>query len=723
FSYERYLDYFRAQHFLNSSSDNTNFENVFKKDGAFWNELDTQLQLDSGFIEALSVLVPELYGKELYGLVELDDSTGEKHALEFLLKDNFQKSLYWRDPSKTNEDTLNQLNEVLGGLNSKGFEVMVRCATEPKHLFNADLLHRNLKKMTIAERDSSWSIWCAKEWHSPDDYGSNSPIWVLISWALSADTKQVDNERLYLACLALSWFLTSPKRELRDKATKAIISILGTNINLTRRLLLSFHDVNDPYVLERVLLSAYAVAIETGSSEIAPLVKTTINRFIRSKNHSEHILMRDYISGVLILGEKYKCLPRNITLNDFRYKNSENFPLKIPGVNKVEKLKDKLSSVYSSVMSGDFGTYTMRRIFDFSPTLFSKTKPETGDQTTSKFLDQLYSKNEGFKEIVNNYFSAKNDKSHYDNLKMLLDGERSGRVMFGQSSSKIDLDEQKKNYDPEKHNEITKLYEKSKKQFYSSLNTEDMEEWRWLQGSLGSKRFTKFSRRKAKRWIINKVKEMGWENSLFEDFEKNYCYDRNRTSHEVERIGKKYQWIAYHQFLAILANNYFFFDWKDDYMACEGAWDLSCRNIDPTLLHSGKQSKIYNRDVWWLDSISDISQKMDVEKVEAWIKDRSDLPEDFEGLAKVEPESEDQYFVLNSSQDANSTRHDHYSPYRRISKSISAIIVKNKDINSIVNSLKEKMLYDEFNTRNEYSSGAFIGEYPWHPSWDVNEKS
>ena len=211
-------------------------------DGPFRAMLDDRLYSKRGFFEALSVQIPERFGVELYGLVDWQEEARTDIELKRILVDAFKESLLWRDPKKTNEDTLEHINSILGGLTGHLFEVLVRLAVVPDHPLNAGMLHRNLMRIELPNRDKLWTTWAVENWQPPYE-GESTAIRALVDWALSVDESTIDDERTYLACLALGWFLTSPNRSLRDKATKAMVSLIGGRVRTIRRLLLEFDKV------------------------------------------------------------------------------------------------------------------------------------------------------------------------------------------------------------------------------------------------------------------------------------------------------------------------------------------------------------------------------------------------------------------------------------------------------------------------------------------------
>ncbi len=82
--------------------------------------------------------------------------------------------------------------------------------------------------------------------------------------------------------------------------------------------------------------------------------------------------------------------------------------------------------------------------------------------------------------------------------------------------------------------------------------------------------------------------ELGYEEDFFGKYDcecKRYVYNRHNTV-KVERIGKKYQWIAMYNILARVSDYYKLVDGYGDYkkeVPYEGAWDLHVRDFDPTL--------------------------------------------------------------------------------------------------------------------------------------------
>lgn len=89
----------------------------------------------------------------------------------------------------------------------------------------------------------------------------------------------------------------------------------------------------------------------------------------------------------------------------------------------------------------------------------------------------------------------------------------------------------------------------------------------------------------AGRWIANRAIAHGWTAERFEEFEREHRADSGREAHKPERFGKKYQWIALHELLARLADNYHLArkSWSPDHERYEGPWPWYGRDLDPSL--------------------------------------------------------------------------------------------------------------------------------------------
>lgn len=106
----------------------------------------------------------------------------------------------------------------------------------------------------------------------------------------------------------------------------------------------------------------------------------------------------------------------------------------------------------------------------------------------------------------------------------------------------------------------------------------------------------------ARRYIFQRVTELGWTPDRYSEFERGLGYSsRIGGEGRIERISKKYQWIGFHEYLGHLSDSLMYKEWGADLRPLRGAWELHCRNYDPGLAlgnaHSG-HSRIGVQPSW-----------------------------------------------------------------------------------------------------------------------------
>ena len=97
----------------------------------------------------------------------------------------------------------------------------------------------------------------------------------------------------------------------------------------------------------------------------------------------------------------------------------------------------------------------------------------------------------------------------------------------------------------------------------------------------------------------------------------------SKHDHIIERIGKKYQWIAFYDMLARVSDNFKMFEYWGDKkeLPYKGSFMPHVRNIDPTIiLKINKATKMENS--WWIPKVK-ISWNSNSDE---WINCKDDLP-------------------------------------------------------------------------------------------------
>jgi hypothetical protein len=105
------------------------------------------------------------------------------------------------------------------------------------------------------------------------------------------------------------------------------------------------------------------------------------------------------------------------------------------------------------------------------------------------------------------------------------------------------------------------------------------------------------------RVIFSRVATLGWTPKLFAKYDSS-VRDSNRDSHKSERIGKKYQWIAFHETLGRVADNFVFRGtWRNDFPPYQGTWQMWERDIDPSCLLRKTPTDSTQKKPWWVSPV------------------------------------------------------------------------------------------------------------------------
>src|SRR5262249_8789072 len=177
-------------------------------------------------------------------------------------------------------------------------------------------------------------------------------------------------EAIRLCGTALIWFLSTPHRSLRDQATKALATIFTARIDALRRLIPLFGDVDDPYILERLIASAYGCALRAvDSAGVGKLAQDVYIWLFRDGNPPPHILLRDYARGIIEVALRLG-VAQGIDLRRVRPPYRSDWPVTMPSEDAVRIYGDSSKDmnqdewsrvhIYSSVMNhGDFSRYVI----------------------------------------------------------------------------------------------------------------------------------------------------------------------------------------------------------------------------------------------------------------------------------------------------------------------------------------------------------------------------
>jgi hypothetical protein len=671
-----------------------------------------------GLIEAFAIQLPERIKKEL---TEIAPECAEYQSL----REAFVESWIWRDPKAITDATLNYLNEhalKYEDTQNQFLNALLTVASNLDHPYNADFLHRHLKDLELAERDAWWSIFLHYQ------YGKHGAVDRLVDWAWSSEDKShIDDEPIRLCGIALAWFLTTSNRYLRDRATKALVSLLTERIHVLRQIICEFLDVNDPYVLERLFAVAYGCAMRsTDNDAIGELAKDIYEWIFKKGESPPHILLRDYARGVIEL-ILHLGIALHIDMEKVRPPYKSEWPsFEIPTEEELKKYGEWQEGMpdeewarvhlYSSVMGfGDFARYiigTNFEQFEWSSRRLGEIKKPTLKATYEDFIQSL---TDGQHAAWDKYLDAR-QKAIKIVISPALDGDRRNEKIIPFS----DLSEE----------ELEKAVESSEQAFRKTLDRKKLKIFEkfvfpHINQPTPHKSEERFNLSIAQRWILKRVFDLGWTVERFGQFDREanrYLY--GREANKPERIGKKYQWIAYHEFLARLSDNFEFRGepWSNRSGKYEGPWQIGVvRDIDPSFLLKRKESERWQpqTNTWFFPSSYDAwdSESDDV----TWLKSTEDLPK-IEPLIEVtNPEDGTRWFVLEAfyrwEQPTSPGEERFEIPRRDIWYMLKSYIVKKSDMDELFEWAKEQNFMGCEMPKSHELIRVFLGEFFWAPAF------
>ena len=215
-------------------------------------------------------------------------------------------------------------------------------------------------------------------------------------------------------------------------------------------------------------------------------------------------------------------------------------------------------------------------------------------------------------------------------------------------------------------------------------------------------------------YAIQRIFEMGYDPDHFGPFDDEQ--GSGRGAGHRERIGKKYQWLAFFELLARVSDHCRLKDgsaWEEDvYRAFEGPWNPYVRDIDPSVLiaaipagrEEGPAPYVYNQ--WGSDK-------------REWINKTDDLPTATQLLVLTDKAGHGWLWLEGrpSWEEPHPLGEDkHYSVREDLGFRFQSYLVKKKDLKKIVEAGRKAPL-DWPKTRTTYE--LFSREYYWSPGFEA----
>ncbi len=705
-SYEGvYITYDRLENYITAKYLIDTFPNLRAEiANGMLNHLDELSGLYFGLYKALAIQLPEKKGIEIFELFSSNQGSD-------IIIHSFLDSLKWRPIETIKPEVLEYINKhILSNYYYSEFfwDTIIACSTLTQNCFNANLLHRNLLSQKMPKRDAWWCQFLKNE------YSANRALTKLVDWAYSEkDRTHVSDESIELACITLAWFHACTNNQLRDYAMKGMVCLLQHRIPVLLKILKKFETVDDPYIYERLFAVAYGCATRTKQKEhlreLSEYIYTTI--FDNKEEIYPHILLREYAIGVILFTEIQQIeLPFEAkeVLPPYKSKWDEK---SIPNLKDLEKLydsdeyKDIIRSVTLDDFSKDFLDYRGSR--KWNTTRIGKEKVD---------IEQLYE-----------MFKGKLSTEQLEKLNALnpIISEDSGMIIEGMKGIEgvPDIPDTKimTIIDRKSEEELLSL----KKVFKTSLSKELLEEYEQQFETLLNHNHEiintaeYFDPRMVQAYIIQKVIDLGWNPKLHLEFDNSIDY-MMREPKAIERIGKKYQWIAYYDYVARMSDNFEFNQqWDNSSGLYKGTWDLGIRNIDPTC--TAKQLS-YKDDDKFLFPNTNLTFNDWGGSIKEWL-DRDNLI-DYKRIIQTSDDDKEwfsleMYFTFQETLQLGADRYN--TPQKQYWNQLKGYLVPEEDYVKLITFLSKQNFMGDWMPKSQEMYRVFEREFYWHQVYEDNK--
>jgi hypothetical protein len=728
FGYERLADYQIASRLLERHLESTETLEAFRVDeplGRIFADKARAHRL-SGLLSAFIVLVPERLHEEL--------ATVMPHVSEWdAYKDAFLEALPWREGRHITTRAVQYVEELLdsGRYDSASYsasdrvlESLIQLAAQPGHPLNAQWLHRRLLAVPMPERDLRWSTFLHR---SRKDRSWNKPTVIerLLDWAWPDDAEDndpcagFDDEVVYLGATTVAWCLTTPNRFIRDRATKALVSILARRIGLVRDLLVEFRSVDDPYVAERLYAVAYGCVMRSDDRGAVELLASTVYDLVFAEgNPPPHLLLRDYARGVieraLAIGCKFELEVGKIR-PPYR---SEPPPLQAPSWDEIHERYDEQGYVGLLLslgpVFGDFARYVMGNdsqglhTWDAEPDPFEEVRRI--DARLSELPDHLASewrrvKYQDISKMFQFRVGPPMEGEELDEAEAMPDDQPYGdAVESGDDTGASEIERFLASLTP-RERQLIEEYESIEARKEKALG-QAREAMAQMHGDPNF----------PCRWVFTRVIELGWTLERFAAFDGEVNRNNMREDHKAERIGKKYQWIAYHELAARITDHRpFQHDYYSESYHYEGPWQRYFRDIDPSfLVKRSHLDRIGN--CWWIPSKDPLAGLGPVADRE-WLMDTTSLPDFARVFVLSRPSDSTTWYPLHASGEWEEPEpEDGGRRQRRITFTLNAFLVRDSDLPLVIEAVRGGEWTGMDLSTPDYHH-LFLGEYHWAPSF------
>jgi hypothetical protein len=623
----------------------------------------------TGVLEALAALTPGQFGVELPDLVA--DQPWSRHA-QYDLGMGLLASLQRRPPDTITARTVTLVESfVTDGVldDTEWLEVLITLACVPGHPLNIDFLDQRLRDQALIERDRTWTATVSSVWVTDGNALARTIDWL---WGAGRD---LSPEAARMAAMLMAWLLTSTSRRLRDSATKVLVEIADGRTALLAQLVDDFVDVNDSYVRERLLAVVLGHLARMSPARLGRSVEAAIvdlcDASVRLASRSRpNVAVTHFVDQ--ILHQVALRLP-DADLPSYDQGLTE-WPLEVP---TIADLADRLDGrrgkhLLGSPVGHDFGTYILERgtCRDFVPPDQEKLRRRRRrnataryKRTVAKLADATGQSTEQIEEILADRTSRMSLRE-FRSVARDRSTTADARDAEDESADAEEADLESRDYRDIVADMLAMYRDQPRTQLqeirdaYPGL-TRAAEQ---AAQEISTRDPVRLDADDLERWIVDRVLDLGWlPESNGGPYDRPWEYSLSgAVQDKIERIGKKYAWVAHQELLAVLAEHCLRQRWDGELVRDGSIWELvHVFDIDPTTTVradvpppdsvSGRlvaRARRIDTSTWWSDGWgSPMSAPTPTD--ETWLRTDLDVPDPQRLMVRVDPRGED-WVILES---------------------------------------------------------------------------
>ena len=558
-----------------------------------------------GLIVATCSLAPDFLGHELF---EIAPWVRDWPAFARL----YLASLAIRSAASVGSSGVAFVEELLtreaGKWSSEVLAAVLEVSVVPQHPLNARWLDSYLRSLPMPERDAVWSTFLHGQWER------GGGITRLIDWAWPEDCEVrdpaagVDPETVELAALCLGWCLSTPNRFVRDRATKALVSLLQWRPEAVAALIDALGQSDDPYVVERVFAVAYGCILRSDDRDGIAIVARTVFRRAFAGSPPTDVLTRDHARG---------CVERALSIGCLRESDLDVSRIRPPYNSNPLMPPPDWDTLQARHPDDDFGVlfFALKgQMSDFTRYVLERTGlgiAGEGGWTDSSTSPQS--------ETARPY-----TVEELETIGQILE-TLATQIVVGSPPPGSEADE---SAGDDHEGAAAEIAFPATDGATEAPTLPPAVQEREESDSLIEPSEDRVGADYASRWILQRVVEIGWTPERFAQFDQQMnTIGLHRFEDKPERMSKKYQWIALREFMARHLDRCTLRHSDGYTMQYEGVADVGLRDLDPSLLARGP-TDVWSRvrpSTWWVPVPDPVPAGAELDDV-AWLRLLAPLP-------------------------------------------------------------------------------------------------